>query len=260
MKIYAFINQKGGVGKTTSVLNIGAALSREGKRVLLIDLDPQGSLSKSAGFKDVGSLDFTVAEALAEGEGLVFSFENKEGRDYSVAVSDIRLSSVELDLIGAPDRDFRLKKLIDGLRARFDYILIDCSPSLSVLTINAMTACDEVIVPVSPQFLPLEGISDLLKIADLTSKRVGKKIRIGGVLVTLANGRRSLDRQVIEALRARFPEETFQTVVKNLSKVAEAPTVGEDLFEYDPRGEATLAYQEIAREIIQRDQRGRKKK
>ena len=246
MKTYAFINQKGGVGKTTSVLNIGSALSREGKSVLLIDLDPQGSLSKSAGFTDVRSKDFTVAEALDEGDGLVWTLQRKSG--YDVAVADIRLAS--LDLSSDP---FRLKKLIEGLRVDYDYVLIDCPPSLSSLSVNAMTACDEVIVPVVPQFLPLDGIADLLQIIDLTSKRIGRKIRIGGILVTLVNGRRSLDRQVIEALRERFPKETFKTVVKNLARVAEAPTEGEDLFEYDPRGEATEAYRQVALEILQRD-------
>lgn len=260
-RVFAFINQKGGVGKTTSVLNIGSALALEGKKVLLIDLDPQGSLTKSSGFRDVSKQEKTVAEALAEGEGLIWTIRKRESdHPVSVAVADLRLSSVALDLADAPDRDFRLKKLIDGLRARFDYVLIDCAPSLTILTIMAMVACDEVIVPVSPQFMPLDGVADLLTIMNLTSKRVGRKIRIGGVLVTLVTSRRSLDRQVIEAIRERFPEETYQTVIKNLSKVAEAPTEGEDLFEYDPRGEATEAYRQVAREILQRDENKKRRK
>ena len=261
MKTYAFIDCKGGTGKTTSVLNIGSALAREGKRVLLIDLDPQGSLSKSAGFRNVEKMETTVAEAIREGDGLGWAIEKHESdHPYDVAVADLRLATINLDLASDPDRNKKLKQAIKGLRIVYDYILIDCSPSLTILTMMAMAASDEVIVPVSPQIMPLDGINDLLKIIELSSKMVGKRVEIGGVLITMVNSRRSLDRQVIEAIRRRFPSETYQTVVKNLSKVAEAPSEGLDLFEYDPKGEATEAYRQVALEIIQRDTKNRRSK
>lgn len=225
-----------------------------------MDLDPQGSLSRSAGFTDIRDDDFTVAEALAGGDGLDHAVRVHESDyPYSVAVSDIRLSSMELELVGVHDRNHRLRKLIDGLEGNYDYVLIDCSPSLSILTIMAMVASDEIIVPVAPQFLPLDGLADLLKVIELTTKSTGKEIRLGGILITLVNGRRALDRQVIEAIRQRFPEETYQTVIKNLSKVAEAPASGTDLFQYAPGHEATQAYEAVAREIIQRDSKKKRR-
>lgn len=255
MKVYSFVNEKGGVGKSTSCLNVGAGLAREGKSVLLVDLDPQGSLSKIAGFRDVESMEETVAEAIREGDGLVWSIQKHgEKFPYDVAVADLRLATVNLDLASDPNRNKKLSQAIRALRTPYDYVLIDCSPSLSVLTIMGMAASDEVIVPVNPQVMPLDGIKDLLKIMELSSKMVGRKIKIGGVLITMVNSRRALDKEVIEAIRKRFPTETYQAVVKNLSKVAEAPSVGLDLFEYDPRGEATEAYHQIALEILRRDQ------
>lgn len=260
MKTYAFIDCKGGTGKTTSVLNIGSALAREGKRVLLIDLDPQGSLSKSAGFRNVETMEDTIAEAIREGDGLVLAIMKHESEfPYDIAVADLRLATVNLDLVSDPNRNKKLSQAIRALRTPYDYVLIDCSPSLSVLTIMAIDACDELIIPVSPQVMPLDGIKDLLKIIDLSSKMIGRKVEVGGVLITMVNTRRALDKEVIETIQKRFPSKTYQTVIKNLSKVAEAPRFGQDIFEYDPKGEVTEAYRQVALEIIQRDENRRSK-
>lgn len=253
-KVIAFVNQKGGVAKTTSCLNIGAALAIEGKRVLLVDLDPQGSLTKCAGVRDLDSQDATTYEILKGAASINDAVKLIDSKAYYELVpTDLRMSKAEIELIGVPGRDFLLKKAIESLKEPYDYVLIDCNPSLSILTLMALTAASSVIIPVAAQYMPLDGVAQLLDTIGEVQKYTNERLKVGGVLITIYDGRRSLDKEIVELIRSRFKDETFKTVVKYNSKLAEAPTFGKDIFDYDPKSPGAEAYSEIAKEIIKRE-------
>lgn len=253
MKILAFVNQKGGVAKTTSCLNVGAALAIEGKKVLLIDLDPQGSLSKCAGFRSLDNSP-TTYEVIQGESSINDAIQTKKGiAFYDILPTDIRMSGAEIELISVPGRDTLLKEAIEDLKTPYDYVLIDCSPSLNILTLMALTAATRLIIPVAAQYMPLDGMAQLLPTVELVKKRLNKGLKIGGVIVTMYDNRRSLDKNVLEAVRAKFPTEVFNTLVRNNSKLAEAPTYGKDIFEYEPKSTGAIAYRDIAKEIIKRE-------
>lgn len=253
MQILAFVNQKGGVAKTTSALNIGAALAIEGKKVLLIDLDPQGSLSKCAGFRNIDD-DPTTYEVVKGDVDINQAIKTKQGvASYDIVPTDIRFSGAEIELISVPGRDTLLKEALEGLKTEYDYILIDCSPSLNILTLMALTAANSVIIPVAAQYMPLDGMAQLLPTVELVKKRLNKGLKVGGVIVTMYDSRRSLDKEIIDAVKKKFPTETFKTVVRNNSKLAEAPTFGKDIYEYAPKSSGAEAYSAIAKEIIERE-------
>lgn len=252
-KVIAFVNQKGGVAKTTSALNIGAALAIEGKKVLLIDLDPQGSLSKCAGFRDLDNAPTTYEVIKGEAD-INSAIKTKQGvAAYDLLPTDIRMSGAEIELISVPGRDTLLREALEGLKRPYDYVLIDCSPSLNILTLMALTAADELIIPVAAQYMPLDGMAQLLPTVELVKKRLNKGLEVGGVIITMYDSRRSLDKEIIEAVKKKFPNQTFKTVVKNNSKLAEAPTFGKDIFEYEPKSSGAEAYRSIAKEIIERE-------
>lgn len=254
MQVIAFVNQKGGVAKTTSCLNIGAALAIEGKSVLLVDLDPQGSLTKCVGIRDLDQQDATTYEVLKGEASINEAIKLVDGKAYyDIVPTDIRMSGAEIELISVPGRDYLLKEALEDLKQPYDYVLIDCSPSLNILTLMALTAADSVIIPVAAQYMPLDGVAQLLNTVELVQKRLNKRLKIGGVIVTIYDTRRSLDREIVESIRARFKEETFKTVVKYNSKLAEAPTFGKDIFDYEPRSAGAEAYKAIAKELIERE-------
>jgi len=253
MKILSFVNQKGGVAKTTSALNIGAALAIEGKSVLLVDLDPQGSLSKCAGFRSLDD-DPTTYEVIKGDADINQAIKTKQGvKPYDVLPTDIRMSGAEIELISVPGRDTLLKEALEGLEKPYDYVLIDCSPSLNILTLMALTASNKIIIPVAAQYMPLDGMAQLLPTVELVKKRLNKGLAIGGVLITMYDSRRSMDKGIIEAIKGRFTDETFNTIIKNNSKIAEAPTYGKDIFEYAPKSAGADAYRAVAKEIIERE-------
>lgn len=253
MKIISFVNQKGGVAKTTSALNIGAALAIEGKSVLLVDLDPQGSLSKCAGFRQLDD-DPTTYEVIKGDADINQAIKTKQGvAAYDILPTDIRMSGAEIELISVPGRDTLLKEALDGLEKPYDYVLIDCSPSLNILTLMALTASTGLIIPIAAQYMPLDGMAQLLPTVELVKKRLNKGLSVDGVIITMYDSRRSLDKEIIEAVKKKFPTQTFKTVVKNNSKLAEAPTFGKDIFEYEPKSAGADAYRAIAREIIERE-------
>ena len=254
MRVLAFVNQKGGVAKTTSALNIGAALAIEGKSVLLVDLDPQGSLSKCAGFRELEDDDPTTYEVIKGDADINQAIKTKQGvAAYDILPTDIRMSGSEIELISVPGRDTLLKEALDGLEKPYDYVLIDCSPSLNILTLMALTASTGLIIPIAAQYMPLDGMAQLLPTVELVKKRLNKGLSIDGVIITMYDSRRSLDKEIIEAVKDKFPMQTFKTVVKNNSKLAEAPTFGKDIFEYEPKSAGAEAYRAIAKEIIERE-------
>lgn len=254
MEILSFVNQKGGVAKTTSCLNVGAALAMAGKKVLLIDLDPQGSLSKCAGIRDQEGKPTTyeVLKGDCDINDAIRTKQTATGVKYDILPTDIRMSGAEVELITAPGRDMLLKDAIEGLTRRYDYLLIDCSPSLNIFTLMALSASTQVIIPVAAQYMPLDGMAQLLPTIELVQKRINKGLKIGGVIITMYDSRRSLDKGIADAIRQAFPKQTYKTVIRYNSKLAEAPTYGADIFEYARKSNGAEDYKAVAEEIIER--------
>lgn len=255
MKTICFVNQKGGVGKTTSCLNIGAALHRAGKRVLLIDLDAQGNLTKSAGILELPDSSRTVSSVLTGKTPAADAVICREGHP-DLLPSDIRLSGAEVELLGSAGRDFILKEAIETLKDShdYDYVLIDCSPSLSILTLMALTASDGLIIPVSAQYMPLDGIVQLMQTVDIVRRRMNPALKIIGVIITLFDSRRSLDKSIADVIQKQFGDAVFSDYVRYNAKVAEAPSRGEDIFTYAPQSSGAKAYKAITAEIIRREE------
>lgn len=248
MKTIAFVNQKGGVGKTTSCLSVGAALARSGKRVLLIDADPQGNLTISAGVK-IGDNEPTIYEVLKGSASINDAI--KDGK-YDLIPADIMLSGADIELSAVPGREMILKEAVSQLDRQYDYILIDCPPALNVITLMALTAANSLIVPVQAHYLALNGVAQLQDTIELVKKRMNPQLEIMGVIVTQYDKRKILNREVYDSLTAAFPGKIFQTTITNSIALAEAPSFGEDIFSYNPSSKAAAQYSEIADEILKR--------
>lgn len=243
--IVSVSNHKGGVGKTTSAVNIGAALAQLGHKVLLIDLDPQANLSQSLGLE--GKEPNTYQ--LLKGERAV-PINVAERLD--VMPSSLDLSGAEVELAGEAGREYILREALEAVKFRYDHILIDCPPSLGLLTLNALTASDEVLIPIQPHYLAAQGLAKLLEVVDKVAKRLNKRLRVGSILVTLYDGRKVLNRDVLEALEARFPKELLSTRIRENIALAEAPTQGLDIFRYAPKSNGAEDYLAAGRELLER--------
>ena len=249
MRVIAFINQKGGTGKTTTAINVGAALSRSRRKVLLVDIDPQGNLSQSAGYDNLSDDEVTTYEVLKG----VSAFAGIKTGGYDVLPTDIRLSAAEIELVNADRRNYILRDALGRIKDRYDYILIDCPPSLNIFTIMALTTATEVIIPVQAQYLPLKGVAQIRDTVELVRDRFNGGLRIGGVLLTFYDERRNLDKDVLEALEQAFEGKVFKTKISTNTKLAEAPSYGEDIFEYSPTSKGAKQYLELAKEIIRQE-------
>ena len=245
-KIVALSNHKGGVGKTTSTVNIGAGLNRLGYKVLLIDLDPQCNLSQSLGQEDSGENIYTALS----GKSKLSPITVLPGLD--IVTSTLDLSGAEIELTGQPGREYILKELLDPIRKKYDYILIDCPPSLGLLTINSLTASDIVLIPLQAQYLALQGLTKLKEVVDQIRKRLNKKLKVGGVFITQYDSRKILNRDVVDAIKKHFKEEVFKTKIRDAVAIAEAPTEGVDIFRYSPKSNGAEDYLELSEEIVKR--------
>lgn len=247
-KIIAMSNHKGGVGKTTSTVNIGAGLSngKQGKRVLLIDLDPQANLTQSL---DVLKPEFTVYGSL-KGEYPLSPIEITP--KLHLVASTLDLSGAEVELSSEAGREFILRDLIEPLKKSYDYILIDCPPSLGLLTINALTASDQVYIPLQTQYLALQGLTKLMEVVEKIKKRLNKKLDLGGVILTQFDTRKTLDRDVAASVEGHFKEKVFKTRIRDTVALAEAPSQGKDIFSYDAKSMGAEDYAELCKEIIKR--------
>lgn len=244
MKVLTVANHKGGVGKTTSCINIGAGLHKEGKSVLLIDLDPQANLSQSLGL--INS-DKTIYGAI-RGQYKPSPIEIIKGLD--VIPSTLDLSGAEIELSGEAGREYILKELIDPLKPLYDYILIDSPPSLGLLTINALTASDVVIIPLQAQYLALQGVAKLLEVIDKIKKRLNKGLEVAGIFITQFDGRKVLNRDVVGSIEAHFKDMVFKTRIRDNVALAEAPTQGVDIFRYQPNSYGAQDYSSLVKEIL----------
>jgi chromosome partitioning protein len=245
-KVLSISNHKGGVGKTTSAINIGAGLNKLGKKVLLIDLDPQANLSQSLGLINQ---EKTIYGAL-KGDYKLEPVVVLKGLD--VIPSTLDLSGAEIELSSEPGREYILKELIDGIRNDYDYIIIDSPPSLGLLTINSFTAADEILIPLQAQFLAMQGLAKLVEVVEKIKSRLNKELKMGGVFITQYDGRKVLNRDVVETINAHFKSEVFKTKIRDNIALAEAPAQGLDIFRYNAKSNGAEDYMDLAQEIIKR--------
>lgn len=245
-KVLSISNHKGGVGKTTSAINIGAGLNKLGKKVLLIDLDPQANLSQSLGLINQ---EKTIYGAL-KGEYKLDPVSFLKGLD--VIPSTLDLSGAEIELSSEPGREYILKELIDDIRKDYDYIIIDSPPSLGLLTINSFTAADEILIPLQAQFLAMQGLAKLVEVVEKIKSRLNKGLKVGGVFITQYDGRKVLNRDVFETINEHFKSEVFKTKIRDNIALAEAPAQGQDIFRYNAKSNGAEDYLALSKEIIKR--------
>ena len=254
--VVAIANQKGGVAKTTTTANLGIALALSGKKALCIDADPQGDLTCSLGWQDQDSIDYTLAtvlgKAIAEDsidpkEGIL---HHEEGID--LLPSNIELSALELTLVNTMSREYTLKGFIDQIRPNYDFILIDCMPSLGMITINALTSADSVIIPVQSHYLPVKGMTQLIKTVNKVKRQVNPQLRIAGILPTLVDERTNIARSTIGTIRESYGGNIplFNTEVPFAVSAAEATMMGKSVLSYDKNGKVAKAYSELAKEVL----------
>ncbi|WCM43604.1 ParA family protein (plasmid) [Flavobacterium sp. CBA20B-1] len=245
-KIISVSNHKGGVGKTTSSVNIGAALNLLKKKVLLIDLDPQANLSQSLG---ISTENKTVYGSL-RGEYPLTPFEYKKGFD--VVPSTLDLSGAEIELASEPGREQILKELIEPIASKYDFILIDCPPSLGLLTLNSFVASNHIIVPIQAQYLALQGVVKLIEVIKKIQSRLNKNLQLTGLFVTQYDKRKVLNKNILESLDENFNKLLFKTQIRDNVSIAEAPVSKQDIISYNPKSYGSEDYKNLAKEIIKR--------
>jgi chromosome partitioning protein len=255
-KVIAVTNQKGGVGKTTTAINLGASLAANDLKVLIIDSDPQGNATTGLGIEKATGAS-TLYEALIGGGSLEGSIVNTECQGLDLVPADKNLVAANLEMVDLPEREYRLRKAMEPIRSRYDFILIDCPPALDLLTLNALLASDSVLIPIQCEFFALEGISQLMDTVDRIRENFSHPIAIQGILLTMFDDRTNLTRQVADDLKEFFNDEVLSTVIPRSIRLAEAPSYGKPILLYDPRSRGAESYIKLAKEILENELRNR---
>lgn len=250
-KVIAIMNQKGGVGKSTTAVNLSAALGEKNYKVLVVDFDPQGNTTSGLGV-DKNAVEKSVYDAILNDVSMSEAVENSTSHNVFVIPATIQLAGAEVELVQADERENRLKKAIDEIKDNFDYIFIDCPPSLGVLTINALTACNSILVPIQCEFYALEGVTKLMESIKMMKSTLNPELEIFGIVLTMYDKRTSLSKQVADEVRNYFEKKVFKTVIPRNVRLSEAPSYGESIFEYDKLSKGAQAYRDLAKEVIRR--------
>ena len=263
-QVIALVNQKGGTGKTQSTENLGVGLASEGKKVLLVDMDPQGSLTISLGHPKADELPVTVAdimakvlreEPIAPGEGIL---HHPEGVDLMPA--NISLSGMEVSLVNVTSREQVLKEYIDSVKGNYDYVLIDCMPSLGMLTVNALAAADRLVIPVQAQYLSAKGLEQLLQTVNKVRRQINPKLKIDGILLTMVDGRTNYAKDISNLIRDTYGSKlkVYKTEIPHSVRAAEISAEGKSIFAHDPKGKVAEAYKNLTKEVLKNEERALK--
>lgn len=251
-KTICIANQKGGVGKTTTSVNLSSALAALGKRVLLIDMDPQGNASSGLGIKRYESQDANVYHVLIGEKTIHESIQKTKEEKLHVITANPDLVGAEIELVDMPQREYRLKSAIATVADIYDYVIIDCPPSLGLLTLNALTAADSFLVPLQCEYYALEGLSQLLNTAGLIKKNLNPQLHIEGIVLTMFDTRNNLSHQVVTEIKNHFGEKVFNAIIPRNVRLSEAPSHGQSIFDYDQKSIGATKYFDLAKEVEQR--------
>ena len=251
-RIIAVANQKGGVGKTTTAINLSACLAEKNKKVLTLDMDPQGNTTSGLGV-DKNQAENTVYELILDESELSDCIYSSVMENLSVIPSNINLSGAEIELIGFENKEYLLKSKLDMIKDNYDYIIIDCPPSLNLLTINAMTAADSVIVPIQCEYYALEGLSQLIHTINLIQDRLNKNLEIDGIVFTMYDSRTNLSTEVVENVKENIHLHIYKTLIPRNVRLAEAPSYGIPIHMYDGKSAGAIAYKNLAQEVIEKN-------
>lgn len=256
-KIVAIANQKGGVGKTTTTINLSAILAKKGKKILLIDADPQGNATSGLGInKDV---ELSTYELLVDDSQVVDIIRKTDIKNLYICPSNINLAGAEVQLVSMMSREQRMKEKVDIIKDKFDYIFIDCPPSLGLITLNAFTASDSVLIPVQCEYYALEGLGQLLNTVNLVRKHLNKNLEIEGALLTMYDARTNLSNQVVKEVKKYFNNKVYKTVIPRNVRVSEAPSYGLPITVYDPHSKGAKSYEKLGKEFLKLNSEEKKK-
>ena len=258
-KIIAIANQKGGVGKTTTAINLSTLLAKRGKKVLLIDADPQGNATSGVGMDK--NVELSVYDLIINDEiNPADTIQKTEIKNLSICPSNINLAGAEVELVSMMSREYRMKEKLDMVKENYDYIIIDCPPSLGLITLNSFTAADSVLIPVQCEYYALEGLGQLLNTVKLVQKHLNKNLEIEGALLTMYDARTNLSNQVVKEVSRYFENKVYKTVIPRNVKLSEAPSYGMPISVYDPRSKGAKSYDKFVKELVKNSENSAKGK